>query len=102
MTFPDRIIGIKRRWILTAGLLIGAGVGIGLAAPADRGKRQGTAPQHFKSGSERSLVILAEIRDTLKEIDTRLQRIEKVVLAAAVKEPDLQRARPQDAKELGR
>ncbi len=98
MAFPTENTGRKRRWVLALGLLLAAGVGGGLAAsvavPAAPEVPGANYPTHFKSGGERSLVILGEIRDTVKQIDVRLQRIEQAVLTAANKEPDLQHARP--------
>ena len=102
MAFCERIIGGKSRRILALGVLLAASVGAALAvpvaAPGAPESRRGTAPQHFKSGSERSLVILGEIRDTLKQIDARLQRIEQTVLTTANKEPARHHARPGDVR----
>ena len=52
---------------------------------ASAGVRSAAAPGHFLSGSERSLPILTEISTTLKQIDARLAKIEKVALASAKK-----------------
>ena len=41
--------------------------------------------QHFLAGSERSVPILQEISETLKRMDARLSKIEKIVAAAAEK-----------------
>jgi hypothetical protein len=38
------------------------------------------APGHFKSGGERSVIVLQEILATLKQMDARLERVEAAVL----------------------
>lgn len=43
--------------------------------------RRSPTPQAFLSGGERSLPILREISATLKQMDARLAKIEKVALA---------------------
>ncbi|MHC4403476.1 MAG: hypothetical protein ACYTG0_27785 [Planctomycetota bacterium] len=45
--------------------------------------RQPPPAKAFLSGSERSLPVLQDIASTLKQIDDRLARIEKVVVAAS-------------------
>lgn len=70
----------RSRWAATLTLLVGVALGIVLmapAAPAESGDRGKTGPPHFKSGSERSLVILRDIKSTLDRIDSRLERLEK-------------------------
>lgn len=44
-----------------------------------RSRQEVMPPSHFKSGGERSEIILKEIATTLKSIDARLEKIEKVV-----------------------
>jgi hypothetical protein len=92
----------KNRWLLAIGLLLAVGVASGLAvfvaAPADAQTSRGTSSHGFKSGSERSLVILGEIRDTLRQIDTRLQKIERAVTKTANREPNVQHTRPAYAR----
>jgi hypothetical protein len=68
------------------------------AAPADP-VRTTSSPQYFKSGSERSLPVLREIKDTLERIDSRLQRIEEAVVSAARNHPEVQVRRPEGARE---
>jgi hypothetical protein len=92
----------KWRWSLILGLLgaccAAAALALPEAAPADP-VRSTTSPQYFKSGSERSLPVLLEIRDSLKRIDSRLQRIEQAVLTAANQRSEAQPARPERTKE---
>jgi hypothetical protein len=38
------------------------------------------SPGHFKSGGERSVVVLQEILATLQQMDKRLERVEEAVL----------------------
>ena len=98
----------KWHWALLIGMISIAGVGAGFtlpaAAPASPGIRKATPPEAFKSGGERSVLVLREIEKTLEggnqrsekvlreiattleRIDTRLQRIEQAVLSAANKE----------------
>lgn len=98
----------KWHWALLIGMISIAGVGAGFtlpaAAPASPGIRKGPTPEAFKSGGERSVIVLREIAKTLESgnersekvlreiattlerIDTRLQRIEQAVLRAANKE----------------
>ena len=45
--------------------------------------RKSPPRQAFLSGSERSVPILMEISETLKQMDARLSRIEKIVATAA-------------------
>jgi hypothetical protein len=45
--------------------------------------RKGPPKQHFLAGSERSVPILQDISETLKRMDDRLARIEKIAAAAA-------------------
>jgi hypothetical protein len=44
------------------------------------------------------LVILAEIRDTLKQIDERLQRLEQAAAKAAARKPHTQHSQPPGAR----
>jgi hypothetical protein len=39
--------------------------------------------EHFKSGGERSEIVLREVLATLKQIDARLERFENAMRAAA-------------------
>ena len=68
------------------------------AAPADP-VRPTSSPQYFKSGSERSLPVLVEIKETLERIDSRLQRIEEAVVSAARNQRDVQVRRPEGTRE---
>ncbi len=53
-------------------------------SPAVRaGVRQTTSKEHFLAGGERSVPVLKEIAKTLRQIDTRLAKIEKALAAAA-------------------
>ena len=52
---------------------------------ANAGVRETTPKQHFLSGGERALPILSEMSATLKQIDTRLAKIEKTIENAARK-----------------
>lgn len=51
---------------------------LSIAAYAD--VRNTTSRAHFKSGGERSEMVLVEISATLKRIDARLERIEKSIV----------------------
>ena len=81
------------RWALLTGLVVVAVVGAGFtlpgAAPANPDVRSQPPPQAFKSGGERSEIILREIAATLQRVDGRLKRIEEAVLTAAKKEQNL-------------
>ena len=99
----------KWRLALLVGIVGIAGVGAGFmspaAAPANSGIRKANPPEAFKSGGERSVVVLGaiektlaggnqrsekalgEILTTLERIDTRLQTIERAVLSADKREP---------------
>ena len=50
------------------------------------GVREITPRESFLAGDQRSLPVLQEISATLKQIDARLARIEKVVVIAAGRE----------------
>ena len=55
--------------------------------PAGRSRVSDDAPpMHFLSGSERSLPVLQEISATMKRIDERLARLEKIAMQAAEKD----------------
>ncbi len=108
----------RRRWHwgLLVGLIGIAAVGavsmLPTAAPAGQGIRKTTPPEAFKSGGERSVIVLREIEKTLEagnvqsekvlreiaatlaRIDTRLQRIEQAALKAADRERSLRSANP--------
>jgi hypothetical protein len=91
---------------------VGAGLTLPAAAPADPGTRKAPPPVAFKSGGERSVIVLREIQKaleggnersekalgeiaaTLERIDTRLQRIEKAVISVAGREPSMRQAGP--------
>ena len=67
---------------LTAIVVVGlsfAGMFQGMGAVQAEVRTSG-APAHFKSGAERSEIVLREIAATLKRIDARLERLEKKVL----------------------
>jgi hypothetical protein len=68
-------------------LLLLGGFWVGAASdpesPAQAGVRETPPRKAFLAGSERSLPILQEISDTLKQIDGRLMRIEKAVTETA-------------------
>lgn len=70
-----------RRYCVVGGMLLAFGfVSIWAVMPVDSASAQSQPekiPAHFKSGSERSLSILREISSTLKQIDAKLQRMEK-------------------------
>ena len=52
--------------------------------PAGQSRVSPQAPvSHFLSGSERSLPVLVEISATMKRIDERLARLEKIAVQAA-------------------
>lgn len=77
------------RLILTSGrsnaVLLGLAAGAAITAalvwsdsgPAKAGDSGPSPPQHFLSGSERSLTILQDIKGVLDRIDSRLERIEQ-------------------------
>jgi len=70
--------GVFRRFALGALAAGGIACVLALAAPAPadpEGGQEGPQQQRL-SGSERSLVVLREIKDVLERIDSRLQRIE--------------------------
>ena len=55
--------------------------------PAARASvREVTPKRHFLAGGERAVPVLQEISATLKQIDLRLSRIEKAIVAAAAEE----------------
>ncbi len=117
MAIARLLIRRKWHWALLIGLIGAAGIGAGFtlpaAAPAASGIRKTTPPEAFKSGGERSVVVLreiaktpeggnqrsekvlGEIATTLQRIDTRLQRIEQAVLSAAAKERTSQPSNPR-------
>lgn len=67
-------------------LVLGAfclGTAFGPSPAVRAGVRQTTSTEHFLAGGERSVPVLEEIAKTLRQIDTRLARIEKVAAAAA-------------------
>ena len=67
--------------VILGALLLGALSG---RPPADKSGISGDLPAgHFLSGSERSLPVLQEISATLKRIDERLVRLEKIAVQAA-------------------
>jgi len=76
------------RRVLCQALLLGAVFCLGASLRphpvATAGGRDAKPKQeHFLAGSERSLPVLREISDTLKQIDARLARIEKLAAEAA-------------------
>jgi len=60
---------------------------LALATPAPADPDGNPPPQPFLSGSERSLVILRDIKDVLERIDSRLQRMEDKVARMAQAAP---------------
>ncbi len=107
----------KWHWASLIGMIgvavVGAGFTLSATAPASPGTRRTTPPEAFKSGGERSVIVLREIAKTLdggnqrsekvlreiattlERIDTRLQRIERAVLNAAAKERTSQPSNPR-------
>ncbi len=79
-----RIAGLRIAG-LTLVVLIAFCAGTSLRPPpaARAGVREGTPTPHFLAGGERALPVLEEISKTLKQIDTRLSRIEKIAADAA-------------------
>jgi len=71
---------------LPALLIVGA-VSLGALCgrpPAGQSRSSADVPAgHFLSGSERSLPVLEEISATMKRIDERLARLEKIAMQAA-------------------
>jgi hypothetical protein len=69
---------------LLTGTLVGIAFWLGAASRhepvAAAGVRKTEKPAGFQSGSERSLPILQEIAVTLKRIDARLAKFEKMAL----------------------
>jgi len=68
--------------LLVAGAFC-AGAWISTQPAARAGVRETTSREHFLAGSERSLPVLEDISETLKQIDDRLARIEKMFDTAA-------------------
>ena len=67
--------------VMLGAVLLGALCG---RPPAGQSRVPADAPVgHFLSGSERSLPVLEEISATLKRIDERLERLEKIAIQAA-------------------
>ena len=62
-------------WLLM-GILIAA-IALRSGAPVSAEVREETPREAFKSGGERSEIVLREISETLKRIDARLERLEK-------------------------
>ena len=108
----------RRKWrlALLVGIIgiagVGASITLSAAAPTNAGVRKPAPPEAFKSGGERSVVVLleiekaieagnqrsekslAEIVTTLERIDTRLRAIEKAALDAANRGPSSRPANP--------
>ena len=66
---------------LAASLLLAAGLAAGLAfrgEDAQADVRRQPPEQHFQSGGQRSVKILQEIAASLKSIDARLERMQKL------------------------
>ncbi len=74
------------RRLIAVALLVGGVFWTSLAmrpkGVATAGVRQTPAPEHFLAGSERSVPILQEISQTLKQIDARLARVERLLVEA--------------------
>jgi hypothetical protein len=72
-----------RTAVFTAALVL-CGVGVWAVAPAQTVIKSDkeTATQHFKSGGQISASELKEIAQTLKQIDGRLERMERALLSA--------------------
>ena len=66
-------------------LLVAFAAGVSVRTPSGMTAevRRSAPRQHFLAGSERALPVLQEISQTLKQIDARLSRIEKIAAAAA-------------------
>ncbi len=76
-TNRTRIKGSLLLAALMAGCLwVGAEFRVSSSARAE--SRTKPPPEHFQSGSERSIPILKEISATLKRIDAKLANIEKI------------------------
>ncbi len=57
-------------------------------APSARGEiKESPRPEAFRSGAERSEVVLREIAETLRRIDTRLERFEQALRATDSERP---------------
>ncbi|MFW6169827.1 MAG: hypothetical protein ACODAD_04995 [Planctomycetota bacterium] len=86
MDFRNLMATNRSRWAATLILLLAAAMVSGLmasAAPAEsKGRGQTTQPR-LKSGSERALPILRDIKTTLDRIDARLERLEKCATKVA-------------------
>lgn len=66
--------------VMLGAVLIGALCG---RPPAGQSRAKSDVPSgHFLSGAERSLPVLEEISATMKRIDERLARLEKIALQA--------------------
>ena len=75
-----------RRAACVSLLLLGgfcAGTALQPETPARAWDREEPTRQAFLAGSERALPILQEMSETLKQIDGRLEKIEKAVAQAA-------------------
>jgi hypothetical protein len=66
--------------LLTAGVAFTAGTMLRPPRDAAADVRATPAPEAFKSGGERSELVLKEVLSTLKTMDGRLKRIETVVV----------------------
>ena len=67
--------------VMLGAVLLGALCG---RPPAGQSRGSADVPVgHFLSGSERSLPVLEEISATMKRIDERLARLEKIAMQAA-------------------
>ena len=66
-----------------------AGMSLGPPQMAEGENRVATPRQAFLAGDERSLPILEEISATLRQIDGRLARLEKIAAEAARKDRQL-------------
>lgn len=76
--------GRAARTAVFSAALVLCGVGVWAVAPAQTVIRSDkeTATQHFKSGGQISATELKEIAQTVKQIDGRLERIERALLRA--------------------
>lgn len=73
---------MRNAWLMSCGLLIGYGLAhFESGQPRLQAEVRETTPRTaFQAGSERSETILKEIAATLKTMDGRLERLEKVAV----------------------
>jgi len=89
----------NRAWALTLAGSLALAVGLSYApwtGVATAEVRNETPREAFKSGGERSELVLREMSETLRRIDGRLERME-ALLREAAKTKDVVAAPPQDS-----